>query len=75
MFFGPNKAIAKIKYLLQFAPCEASFDIKSDSSLPSMKRVSPVVSAAAGDAPLVSAAVGNSVLSRNLTFPSNSMNC
>ena len=50
-----------------------SIDIKSDSSLPSMKRVSPVVYVA-GDAPVVSAAVGNSVLSRNSKFPSNSMN-
>ena len=73
VFFGPNMEIAKVKYLLQFAPCGTSCDIKSDSSLPSMKRVSPTVSAA-GDAPVVSVAVGNSVLSRSYTFPSNSMN-
>ena len=73
VFFGPNKEIAKVKYLLQFPPCKALCDIKADSSLPSVKRMSPVVSAA-GDAPVVSAAAGSSVLLRKFTFPSNSIN-
>ena len=59
VFFGPNNEIAKVKYLLQFTPCEAPCDIKSDSSLPSVKHMSQLVSTAAG----------KSVLSRNSTFP------
>ena len=33
VFFGPNKEIAKVIHLLQFAPCKASCDIKSDPKL------------------------------------------